>query len=79
MQGLCTGIHSFFNIDDIARELLATNQIDFFLFYSIYIHLIQICYGITRGRVLSGEFYAHRDYREVNLFAFVYRLFHEVD
>ena len=39
-------------------------------------HIIQICSGITCGRVLSGELYAQR-LQEVNLSAFVYRLFHE--
>ena len=37
--------------------------------------IIQICSGITRGRVLSGELCT--EIIEVNLSAFVYRLFYE--
>ena len=39
-------------------------------------HIIQLCSEITSGRVLSGELYA-QIFTEVNLPAFVYRLFHE--
>ena len=39
-------------------------------------HIIQICSGITHGRVLNGELYAQR-LKDVDLSAFVYRLFHE--
>ena len=39
--------------------------------------MIQICSLITRGRVLNGELCTRR-FLEVNLFAFAYRLFHEV-
>ena len=35
-----------------------------------------MCSGITRGRVLSGELYAHM-ISQVNLSAFIYRLFHK--
>ena len=28
--------------------------------YKCTLHIIQICSGITRGTVLSGELYAHR-------------------
>ena len=38
--------------------------------------IIQICSGITRGRVLNGEHF-YIKITEVNLFAFAYRLFHE--
>ena len=31
--------------------------------------------GITRGRVLSGKHYMHKDY--TNLSAFIYRQFHD--
>ena len=35
--------------------------------YNSFVHIIQICSGITCGRVLNGEFYAQRlqklDYR----------------
>ena len=40
-------------------------------------HVIQLCSGITRGKVLNGELYAARLHAHVNLSAFVYRLFHE--
>ena len=40
-------------------------------------YMIQICSGITGGRVLNGELYAQRLHVEVNLSAFAYRLFHE--
>ena len=39
-------------------------------------HVIQICPGITSGRVLDGEL-LYTKILEVNLFAFAYRLFHE--
>ena len=39
-------------------------------------YIIQICSGITSGRVLDGEL-LYTKILEVNLFAFVYRLFHE--
>ena len=38
--------------------------------------MIQICSGITSGRVLNGELYAQR-LPDVNLSTFAYRLFHE--
>ena len=37
---------------------------------------MQICSGITSGRVLDGEL-LYAKILEVNLFAFAYRLFHE--
>ena len=40
------------------------------------LHIIQINSGITSGRVLYGEL-LYSKILEVNLFAFVYRLFHE--
>ena len=39
------------------------------------IHIIQICSGITNGRVLDGELLCTK-ILEVNLFVFAYRLFH---
>ena len=39
-------------------------------------YIIQICLGITSGRVLDGEL-LYTKILEVNLFAFAYRLFHE--
>ena len=38
--------------------------------------IIQICSGITRGRVLDRELLC-TEILEVNLFAFAYRLFHD--
>ena len=38
--------------------------------------IIQICSGITSGRVLNGEL-LYTKILEVDLFAFAYRLFHE--
>ena len=40
------------------------------------IHIIQICSGIKSGRVLDGEI-LYAKILEINLFAFVYRLFQE--
>ena len=40
----------------------------------VYWHISQICSVITRGRVLNGEFYAHRS-QKLSLFAFAYRPF----
>ena len=42
----------------------------------IFLVIIQICSGITSGRVLDGEL-LYTKILEVNLFAFAYRLFHE--
>ena len=39
------------------------------------IYIIQLCSGITRCRVLNGEL--HAQLTEVNLSAFVYRLFQQ--
>ena len=39
-------------------------------------YVIQICSGITSGRVLFGELSCTK-ILEVNMFAFAYRLFHE--
>ena len=39
-------------------------------------YIIQICLGITSGRVLDGEL-LYTKILEVNLFAFACRLFHE--
>ena len=41
------------------------------------IHIIQICFGITSGRVFDGEL-LYTKILEVNLFAFAYRLFQSV-
>ena len=38
-------------------------------------HIIQIYFGITRGRVLNGELYTQRLHKLIYLF--VYRVFHE--
>ena len=38
--------------------------------------MIQICSGLTRGRMLNGELYAQR-LQQVNLSAVVYIPFHE--
>ena len=40
------------------------------------VHMIQIYFGITSGRVLDGEL-LYTKILECNLFAFAYRLFHE--
>ena len=49
-----------------------------FLRYWLVVYLnffiIQLCFGITCGRVLNGELYAQRLQK---ITAFVYRLFHE--
>ena len=47
----------------------------YILLYILQYDIFQICSGITRGRVLTGELYEQR--LQVNLFAFVYRLFPE--
>ena len=41
------------------------------------IHIIQIYSGITSGRGLDGEL-LYTEILEVNLFAFAYRLFHDL-
>ena len=49
----------------------------FFFFIILHVsldHIIQMCSGITRGRVLDGELYAQRFQM---LSALTYRLFHE--
>ena len=38
--------------------------------------IMQLCSGITHGRMLNGELFAQR-LQKVSLFAFVYRLFHD--
>ena len=46
--------------------------------YHSWFHIIQICSGITRGRVPNAQCFIHRDSRSyINLFAFTYRFFHE--
>ena len=44
--------------------------------YIVESHIIQLCSGMTRGRVFDGDPHAQR-FQKFNLSAFIYRLFHK--